>query len=152
MAGSILPDAPYVIPLLAGGVTGALDVWAHWWNHPVTRILHSYPIVGATLILSLLLKRRRTAFLLGGILLHAFFDMWTHVSDAYPVFYPFSEFRFPTPFSYWEKAHHAPALRIVNGLLVAAAALYLWRERRSRRAESGPACQSPSQSSGNGVS
>lgn len=131
IAGSVLPDIPYVIPLAAGGLTGALDIWQYWWAHPVTKTLHSFPIVGSALILSLALERYRAAALLGGILFHAFFDMWTHVADAYPILYPFSDFRFPTPISYWETSHHAFTLRLINGLLVAAALLCLWRERRS---------------------
>jgi len=48
-------------------------------------------------------------------------DMLTHRSDGYPIFWPLSAYRFPTPISYWEPAFHGVAFSLIcDGAIVAA--------------------------------
>jgi membrane-bound metal-dependent hydrolase YbcI (DUF457 family) len=54
-----------------------------------------------------------------GWLSHIIIDMLTHRSDGYPIFYPLSAYRFPTPVSYWEPAYHGQLFAVVDTMLMA---------------------------------
>src|SRR5262249_33673191 len=68
---------------------------------------------------------------------HVVIDMLTHRSDGYPIFWPLSAYRFPTPVSYWERGYQGRAFSLVcDGaivvLLMRLAALRLRRDRGVR--------------------
>src|SRR5262249_62345330 len=50
--------------------------------------------------------------LLAGWGSHVAIDMLTHRSDGYPIFWPLSAYRFPTPISYWEPRYHGVAFSL----------------------------------------
>ena len=67
---------------------------------------------------------------------HVAIDILTHRSDGYPIFWPLSDYRFPTPVSYWEPAYHGRAFSLVcdSAILVLLIQLATLRVRRYRGA------------------
>ena len=68
------------------------------------------------------------------LVLHSIFDLPFHREDAHAHFFPFSDWRFNSPLSYWDKAHHAQVVFPLEVVVVAAASLVVWRRAHSPRA------------------
>ncbi len=143
--GGVLPDLPYIVLLgyysLQLRVNGLLDLsaWDRAWRHPLVWALHSF--VPCLLVGGLAYVTVRRLWLTwwplwAGWLSHVVLDMLTHRSDGYPIFYPLSDYRFPTPVSYWEPAYHGHAFMIVNDSLVLALLVrhFVVRRRTARLA------------------
>jgi membrane-bound metal-dependent hydrolase YbcI (DUF457 family) len=95
-----------------------LGLWESLWRNPVVCALHSLVPWVVALLGVLLLRRARppaTAPLMAvlGWGSHVVLDMLTHRSDGYPILWPLSDYRFPTPISYWEPAYHGTAFALV---------------------------------------
>jgi LexA-binding, inner membrane-associated putative hydrolase len=154
--GAVLPDLPYVFLLayysLQLRVNGLVDlgVWDRAWRHPLIVSLHSFiPCLAFGVLLgsfALLLHFTRSnpppwpavrAWAVPvwvGWLSHVIIDMLTHRSDGYPVFYPLSVYRFPTPVSYWEPAFHGREFMLINdSLMMVLLIRYAVVRHRSRR-------------------
>jgi len=71
---------------------------------------------------------------------HVVLDMLTHRSDGYPIFWPLSDYRFPTPVSWWEPVYHGRAFSLVSdgAILILLARLPALRVRRDRGARVSP--------------
>jgi hypothetical protein len=76
--------------------------------------------------------RRHTLLLIffSSMLLHVFGDLPLHHDDAHRHFFPFSDWRFASPVSYWDPAHHGQWASLVEVSCVIAASGYLyWRSK-----------------------
>lgn len=60
-------------------------------------------------------------------LLHIAFDLPVHNHDAYRHFWPFSDWRFYSPFSYYETEHHARWVSLVEAGIATFCIVILWR-------------------------
>lgn len=144
--GAVLPDLPYIFLFAAAALRGGpsaladLELWDSLWRSPLVSSLHSFVPWGAVLLTTLVLRRARgpgkalgraIAFVLGwGV--HVMLDMLTHRSDGYPIFWPVSEYRFPTPVSYWEPGYHGAAFALICDGSIAVLLLRLAAQRRRR--------------------
>src|SRR5262245_21423859 len=72
---------------------------------------------------------------------HVVIDTLTHRSDGYPIFWPLSAYRFPTPVPYWERAYHGRAFSLLcdGAILVLLIPLAALRLRWDRGARASPA-------------
>jgi len=151
VAGAILPDLPYCVFFVAAALEHGpraftdLGVWRSIWGHPVVVGLHSFLPWGAAMLLLISTRAWRRAPALAAFLagwgLHVVIDMLTHRSDGYPILWPLSDYRFPTPVSYWEPAYYGRTFSLVcDGaiavLLIRLAALRLRRDRGARGSRS----------------
>lgn len=91
--------------------------------------LHSAVVLVAALILCALLAIKRSehrrpllAFLLGWAG-HVTADALTHGKDARPLLWPFSERRFRSPISYWEKSRYGKLFTTIEHVAVLASGL-----------------------------
>ena len=151
VAGAILPDLPYCAFFAAAAVEQGpravidLTLWRSTWGHPLVVALHSFVPWGVAMPLLLSTRGWRRSPALAAFLAgwgsHVVLDMLTHRSDGYPIFWPLSAYRFPTPVSYWERAYYGRAFSLVcDGaivmLLIRLAALRLRRVRSARASRS----------------
>ena len=60
-------------------------------------------------------------------LLHIATDFMMHHDDARAHFWPFSDWRFASPISYWDSEHHARWVAPLEGLIATICAIVLWR-------------------------
>lgn len=141
--GAVLPDLPYVFLFAAAALRGGpraltdLALWDSLWHSPLVCSLHSFVPFATILLGTLLLGRLRARARAIGPLIalvlgwgtHVVLDMLTHRSDGYPIFWPLSDYRFPTPVSYWEAGYHGVAFSLVCDGLIAVLLLRLTAQR-----------------------
>lgn len=134
LAGAILPDVPIILLYARERLRGTTDdvIWAFhyqqrlWQN--VVHGLHSIPLAGLGLVVSLALGAPQGAALFGSALLHALSDLPVHGEDAHRHFLPLSQYRFISPISYWDVRLHARwvALGEALGVLLATTVIWAW--------------------------
>ena len=144
--GAVVPDLPYVflfaVAALRSGPSALadLELWDSLWRNPLIGGLHSFVPWGAMLLATLVLRRiRGPAKIFGPAIalvlgwgFHVMLDMLTHRSDGYPIVWPVSDYRFPTPISYWEAEYHGVAFSLICDGLIALLLLRLTSQRLRR--------------------
>jgi len=138
LSGSLVPDlaiflwAPY--QRFVNGVSGK-EMWnVLYFEPPMQNLIawfNSIPIYTALAIIGYIGRGRVWGKLLLvfalAALIHIATDMPVHAEDAYRHFWPISDWRFYSPFSYWDYRHYGRwvgRLDIAIGLVCAA---ILWR-------------------------
>ena len=58
---------------------------------------------------------------------HLALDLPVHVDDAHPHFWPLTEWRFRSAFSYWDSTHHGRSVAAVESAIGIMLAVILWR-------------------------
>lgn len=87
---------------------------------------HSFPLWGIMLWLAIALKNPvLKAFCLAG-LAHLLLDFPFHHDDAHMQFWPFTDWRFESPVSYWDSAHYGNIISVFEGAGLMTLAVYLW--------------------------
>ncbi len=138
LAGGLAPDA-FLIGLWAWSKLNGVPERTLWgelyWSPPVQlgqAISNSLPLFAFVLIISLLVRRRAVAVLAGAGLLHLAADFPVHGSDAHVHFWPFSNWRFHSPVSYWEPDRYGVVVGGLEGLLAIGLIILLWRRFAAR--------------------
>ncbi|MXW65975.1 MAG: hypothetical protein F4Z72_03020 [Gemmatimonadales bacterium] len=72
------------------------------------------------------------ALFVASMILHALGDLPLHREDAHRHFFPFSDWRFTSPVSYWDPDHYGGYAAIGEVLLVLAVSFFLFRAYRGR--------------------
>ncbi|MCZ0934201.1 MAG: hypothetical protein OXJ54_03370 [Gemmatimonadetes bacterium] len=159
--GAVAPDLPMLVfyfwERLARGVSEG-RIWSERYFDPgwqvVFDIPSSIPLLALTLcILLVLIGRRSTAgglpsagadaaprparltawaLFVASMILHALGDLPLHREDAHRHFFPFSDWRFTSPVSYWDPDHYGGYAAIGEVLLVLAVSVFLFRAYRGR--------------------
>lgn len=113
LLGGALPDAPiylfYVYEKLVLRVPESRIWRIDYFSSPIQPILdslHSFPLILAALGIALAARSDLLKWLSVSLLLHACADFPLHHDDAHRQFYPFSDYRFASPLSYWDPRHH----------------------------------------------
>lgn len=138
VSGSLIPDlaiflwAPY--QALVNGVSGA-QMWEElYFQAPMQDLIawfNSIPIYAALLFIGFFARSKSWGTLLVvfalAALIHISLDLPVHADDAYRHFWPLSDWRFYSPFSYWDIDHHAAWVgKIDIGIALLCVAI-LWR-------------------------
>lgn len=134
LAGAIAPDLSifilYVWARLVNGVSER-TLWSEtYWSEPwqtVSAISNSAPLYAALLAAGVVLKFRLLWLFAAAALLHIALDLPFHASDAHRHFWPFADFRFHSPLSYWDIDHYALFVAPLELAIGAAAIVVLWR-------------------------
>ena len=131
LVGSVLPDAPmvcfYLYVKLLLGMPEAL-IWSQAYYEASWQaffdLFNSIPLTVFCMLLAHRLGAVRLGSLSASMALHAFGDLLLHNEDAHRHFFPFLDWRFRSPISYWDPRHYgnvfAPleAVAVVVGLIV----------------------------------
>lgn len=136
--GSIIPDAaiylwaPY--QRFVNGVSGK-ELWGElYFAEPMQNLIayfNSIPIYAALAVLGYVARAKIwgkmvLVFALAA-LIHMATDLPVHNHDAYRHFWPFSDWRFISPFSYYEREHHAGWVSLVEAAIALISIFVLWR-------------------------
>ena len=134
VAGALAPDLAIILfyawQLFIG--TAESQIWSVEYYRPFWQALidsfNSIPLI----VLGMFVSWRSRHYLLlaffSSMLLHVFGDLPLHHDDAHRHFFPFSDWRFESPISYWDPAHHGFWASLVEFVFVITAALYMgWR-------------------------
>jgi len=140
--GSLLPDAviylwfPY--QLWIKGEDGG-RIWEVLYFEPpmqnMIALFNSIPIYAVLALLGFWMQIKTQAKAAGTLLLvfalaaliHMATDLPVHAHDAYRHFWPLSDWRFYSPFSYYESDKHATWVSALETLLALGAIVILWR-------------------------
>lgn len=149
-AGALLPDLPMfvfyawnrlVVGLPEDVIWGSLYFESTAWR-ALFDSFNSFPIFGALLVIGLALRRPGLVAFSASVLLHCLFDLPIHHDDGHRHFFPFSDWIFNSPVSYWDPAHHGAWASAVELALVLGCTAILWPriERRRYRTLLGGTC------------
>ncbi|MEM9940468.1 MAG: metal-dependent hydrolase [Planctomycetota bacterium] len=152
--GSIAPDIP--LYFLSFGGIAYFGWWLGWDMKTVERhlfanlyyhdpawislhnILHSPTMIGLILLLIFPLQKtfpsacRWLKFFLFACLMHSLVDVVTHFDDGPVLFFPFNwNYRFSSPVSYWDPAHHGRIFMVFEVLLDLLLAFWLIYRRQN---------------------
>lgn len=136
--GSLLPDAVIYIwapyQSLIKGHSSA-DIWNKlYFDAPMQNLIayfNSIPIYAALAILGYVMRAKLWGklclFFALAALIHIAADLPVHSHDAYRHFWPISDWRFYSPFSYYEAGHHAGWVSLIETTLAFGSIFILWR-------------------------
>lgn len=137
VAGALLPDAPmlvfYLVEKLRG--TSEQDIWGHAYYQPHWQdfidIFNSIPLIAIGMVIMVAAGSTAGLILATSMLLHALEDLPVHHDDAHRHFYPFSDWRFESPVSYWDTNHYGGIVLTLEIMVVIAGCIFLWRVYRT---------------------
>ncbi|GAB4548863.1 MAG: hypothetical protein Tsb0014_43540 [Pleurocapsa sp.] len=126
--GAILPDIPiFVFYFVAKFVYRIPEskIWSEAYYEPLWQnmiaLFHSIPLalIGASVFF--FLGWKSGMILCISMICHSLLDLPVHHDDAHRHFYPFTNYRFISPFSYWDVNHYGKIVAFVEMFLVLAA-------------------------------
>ena len=141
LAGSVLPDLPIfvfffwqrvVIGLPEQQIFGEAYFRTPWQDF--FDLFNSLPLIAACWLVARALGSVRGQVGSAAALLHGMCDLPLHREDAHRRFFPFSDWRFSSPVSYWDPAHFGMAWSTLEGVGVLALSWLLWRRFPNRLA------------------
>jgi len=134
VGGALIPDLAIIVFYawqLSRG-TPETEIWSIEYYRPLWQAwidsFNSIPLVTLALLLSWYSRQYLLMAFFGSMLLHIGGDLPLHHDDAHRHFFPLLDWRFSSPVSYWDPAHHgqwASLLEFVS--VVAASGLMYWR-------------------------
>jgi len=112
------------------------EIWNEaYWTEPwqtLGAISNSAPIALALLGVGVWRKAPLLTVFSLALLVHAGLDFPLHADDAHRHFWPFTDWRFHSPVSYWDASHHAIIGALIELSVFLAAVIVLWRRFEAR--------------------
>lgn len=139
VAGALLPDAPiYVMWVWYKFVMGVEErtiwrqlYWSDGWQAAGAAV-NSVPVYAALLVAGLARGWSVLTVFAASALVHLAFDFPFHNDDAHRHFWPFSDWRFHSPLSYWNDAHYGQIVGAAESVLALILVVILWRRFPAR--------------------
>ncbi|MDJ0688501.1 MAG: hypothetical protein QNJ41_08320 [Xenococcaceae cyanobacterium MO_188.B32] len=123
--GAILPDIPIFLFYFVAKFIYKLPeqkIWSEAYYQPVWQniiaLSHSIPLALVGLIMFIYLDWKTGAVLCISMICHCLLDLPVHHDDAHSHFFPLSNYRFISPFSYWDVNHYGKIVAAIELLLV----------------------------------
>ena len=125
--GAILPDVPiFVFYLVAKYIYKMPEgkIWSEAYYEPVWQnlvaLFHSIPLALIGAVAFYLLDGELGVILCISMVCHSLLDLPVHNDDAHRHFFPLSNYRFISPFSYWDTNHYGRTVAFIEIALVIA--------------------------------
>ncbi|MBA2492900.1 MAG: hypothetical protein H0V34_14845 [Gammaproteobacteria bacterium] len=137
VAGSLLPDLSMIVFYIYLKALGTQEsvIWSVHYHQRQWQaffdVFNSIHLILAGLAISWRLRATRWAAFFAGMGLHVLFDLPLHHDDAHRHFFPFSDWRFFSPISYWDPAHYGDIVSACEIVVVAVGSVVLWRRYES---------------------
>lgn len=93
----------------------------------IFRVDNSFIIWGLGLVLAFMARAPVAIALTGAALLHLLLDFPLHNDDARAHFWPFTNWKFISPVSYWDRNHYGQIVAPIEALAVLGCSVLLWR-------------------------
>lgn len=108
---------------------------SHTNQLPLQKSLHNSSLKGlsARANLKALTANSALALFSLGAISHLIGDFPVHAADAHPHFWPFTDWRFHSPISYWDREHHGDVFSFFEAALGIFLALILWRRYQAKK-------------------
>lgn len=136
--GGILPDAPmFVFYFVEKVLRGSSEqyIWrqayyqTHWQNF--IDVFNSLPIMAFGFLIALWASSQVSMMLWASMGLHVLGDLPLHHDDGHRHFFPFSNWRFESPISYWDPEHHGGVVTRLEILAVLVSCVFLFHHYKS---------------------
>ncbi len=128
--GGILPDIPIFIFYFWAKFIARLPeakIWSEAYYQPLIQnlvaIFHSIPLAIIGLLISYYFDWQIMQVICISLVLHSLLDLPVHNDDAHRHFFPFNNYRFISPISYWDPKHYGSIVALIEILLVLLATL-----------------------------
>ncbi|MCC3409842.1 MAG: hypothetical protein JGK17_30740 [Microcoleus sp. PH2017_10_PVI_O_A] len=125
VTGGILPDIPIFLFYFWAKYIARLPeakIWSEAYYEPLNQnivaLFHSIPLAAIGWLIAYYLGLQNVQILFLSIILHSLGDLPVHNDDAHRHFFPFSNYRFISPISYWDPNHYGSIVSLVEMLLV----------------------------------
>lgn len=125
VAGGILPDIPIFLFYFWAKYIARLPpatIWSESYFEPgvqnIIALFHSIPLAVIGWLIAYYFGWQNLQFLFLSMVLHSLGDFPVHNDDAHRHFFPFSNYRFISPLSYWDRNHYGSIVSFVEMLLV----------------------------------
>jgi len=139
LAGAVLPDLPNVVFFAYHRVLlgqSAEEMYSRAFHTNAWQLVmapfHAMPLVLLLMAMGAVRKSGAIIALALSMLLHDFADLLTHHSDAHRHLWPLSDWRWASPVSYWERAHHAAVYVPCELGVTIVASWIVWRRAPER--------------------
>lgn len=123
--GGILPDIPIFLFYGWAKLIAKMpehQIWSQAYYSPIMQtivaIYHSIPLAVIGLAIATFYQWKILQILCLSLILHSLLDLPVHHDDAHRHFFPFSNYRFISPVSYWDTKHYGSIVSLVENLLV----------------------------------
>lgn len=132
VTGAVLPDLAIVVFYAWHLMRGTPEnvIWSTEYFQPLWQawidLFNSIPLVLVAMLLCWWFRRFWLLALLASMLLHSIGDLPLHNDDAHRHFFPFSDWRFLSPVSYWDPEYHGYWASLVEFGCVLAASIFLY--------------------------
>ena len=132
VSGALIPDAMMLVFYFWHRLIGTSEsqIWSVEYYNPVWQNLidmfNSIPIICIAMLICWKTGRPLLLIFFASMLLHTFGDLPLHHDDAHRHFYPFSDWHFASPLSYWDPDHHGGLMSVLEVVAVISASLYLY--------------------------
>ncbi|MFM9266929.1 hypothetical protein [Tychonema sp. BBK16] len=125
VTGGILPDIPIFLFYFWAKYIARLPestIWSEAYYEPfvqnIVALFHSIPLAAIGWLIAYYFGWQNVQILFLSMILHSLGDLPVHNDDAHRHFFPFSNYRFISPFSYWDQNHYGSIVSVVEMLLV----------------------------------
>ncbi|MBD2246510.1 hypothetical protein [Nostoc sp. FACHB-888] len=136
--GAVLPDIPiFVFYFLMKFVyhLPTRQIWSEVYYQPfwqaIVSTFHSIPLALLGILIAHIWSWQLIEIGFVSMVLHSLLDLPVHNNDAHRHFFPFSNYRFISPVSYWDSNHYGAIAALVEILLVLGATIYLFPSTRT---------------------
>jgi len=129
--GALLPDVMMMVFYAYEKISGTPEqiIWNQRYFLPAWQnifdITNSIPLFGIGLWLFWWRRQFSLAWFNASALIHCVLDLLVHQEDSHRHFYPFSDYRFLSPVSYWDPTHYGNHVAIMEILLFVSGSVYL---------------------------
>ena len=135
--GALLPDIMMMVFYAYEKLMGVPEriIWGQhyqqtaWQN--IFDLTNSIPIFLIVALICFYFKKFVWVFLCASSIIHCILDFWVHREDAHRHFYPFFEYRFFSPVSYWDTRYYGDVMGALEILLFTLGCLFLWMKNRA---------------------
>ena len=139
LIGAILPDLPIMLFYAWESLvmnSAESEIWSELYFLPAWQnffdTFNSLPLIAVLLALGIYFKKQLISVVALSMALHVLLDLPFHHDDAHRHFFPFSDWRFFSPVSYWDPKYHGDIMHIVQILIVIIGLVVLWLRHPGR--------------------
>jgi len=131
--GALLPDIPMFVFYIWSKLSGHAEqhIWRSGYFEPGWQALfdtfHSFPLLAAAWLIAWKAERPWLSIFFASMFLHSCFDFPVHHNDAHHHFFPFSDWQFHSPISYWDPAYYGQYVGALELFVVLAGGAWLLR-------------------------
>ena len=142
--GALLPDLPMIFFYGYEKIRGIAQqqIWNEDYFLPAWQnffdLFNSLPLLIVAALLSWGFSKKAWSMLFLSSVIHCLLDFLVHHDDGHRHFYPFTDFRFISPVSYWDPQHYGNIMSVLEIVLFLGGAVFLcFREARLEGIRSG---------------